>query len=279
MRGTRDMSFTLRPAIPDDHAALARLFPELGVSDPLPTPEQFASRMVPRTVILGDGNHGGEPVGYAFWQIYGLTAHVVQVVVDPRVRGRGAGRVLMDEVRRRVVVEGSTRWYLNVKQDNAVALRLYERCGLAIEQEGWAVSVRWAELAPASEGPHDAVLFTPTGADDPAIAALGVDMERVALLRARSGVVLFTLRERGEVVAFGAFDPAFPGVYPIRVARAELAGALFDGFRAHAKGDDVNVFVEGDRALFERLHAAGARVKHSLYRMGGTLSGVGTLVS
>jgi len=177
------MSFTVRPAIRDDHAALARLFPELGVSDPLPTPDQFAARMVPRTVVLGDGNDGGEPVGYAFWQIYGLTAHVVQIVVDPRVRGRGAGRVLMEEVRRRVVVEGRTRWYLNVKQDNAVALRLYERCGLAIEQEGWAVSVRWAELAAAPAGPRDAVPFTPSAADDPAIAALGVDVEREALLR------------------------------------------------------------------------------------------------
>ena len=34
----------------------------------------------------------------------------------------------------------------------------------------------------------------------------------------------------------------------------------------------------GDGVVVE-VHAAGARVKHSLYRMGGTLSGVGTLVS
>jgi GNAT superfamily N-acetyltransferase len=267
------MSFLVRPATRDDHAAFARLAPELRVSDPLPTPEQFAARMMPRTVVLSDGNDGGEVVGYASWQTYGPTAHVVQVVVDPRIRGRGAGRVLMDEVRRRVVGEGSTRWYLNVKQDNAVARRLYERCGLAIEQEGWAVSTRWAELAAAWEGRRDDVLFTPTAADDGAIAALGVDPERVALLRGRSGLVLLALRDRDQVVAFGAFDPAFPGVYPIRVARAELAGALFDGFRAHAKGDDLSVSVEGDRALFERLRAAGARVNHSFYRMGGSLRG------
>jgi GNAT superfamily N-acetyltransferase len=258
----------VRPATSDDHAVFARLFPELGVSDPLPTPEQFAARMVPRMVVLEDA---GGAVGYAFWQVYGRTAHVVQVVVDPRARGRGAGRALMQEVRRRVAGEGCTRWYLNVKQDNGAAMRLYERCGLAIEQQGWAVRIRWAQLA-ALTGPRDAVLFTPAPADDPDVAALlGIDVERVVLLRAREGVVLRALREGEGLVAFGAFDPAFPGVYPVRVARPELAGALFDGFRAQARTDDVNVFVEGDRGLFEALSRAGAQLSHALYRMGAAL--------
>jgi GNAT superfamily N-acetyltransferase len=271
------MSFFARPAVSDDHAAFARLFPELGVSDPLPTPEQFAARMVPHTVMLTEGSERGDPVGYGFWLLYGRTAHVVQIVVDPRVRGRGAGRALMEEVRRRVRAAGGRRWYLNVKQDNVAAMRLYEGCGLAIEQEGWAVKTRWTELATLT-GPRDvATPFTPSKADDAALAALGVDEARVELLRARPGVVLLALAEGGRladggrVVAFAAFDPAFPGVYPVRVARVELAAALFDGLRAHARVDELNVFVEGDRGLYETLRGAGARLEHALYRMGATL--------
>ena len=262
------MAFAVRPATPGDRSVFARLFPELGVSDPLPTPEQFAARMVPRMVVLADG---GNDVGYAFWQVYGRTAHVVQLVVDSRVRRRGAGGELMKEVRRRVAGEGATRWYLNVKQDNTAAMRLYERCGLAVEQAGWAVRIAWSQFATLA-GPREAAPFVPSTRDDAAVAALlGIDVERVVLLRAREGVVLLALREGDALVAFGAFDPAFPGVYPVRIARPELAGALFDGFRTRAATDDVNVFVEGDRALFEALTRAGAQLNHALYRMGATL--------
>jgi hypothetical protein len=67
-----------RAAAAADHATFARLFPELGVDDPLPTPDQFTARMVPRTLILEDG---GDAVGYGFWQVYGRTAREDRVLV------------------------------------------------------------------------------------------------------------------------------------------------------------------------------------------------------
>lgn len=268
-----------RAAAAPDYATFVRLFPELGVDDPVPSPAQFEARMLPRMVVLEDG---GEALGYGFWQAYGRTAHVVQIVVDPRARGRGAGRAIMEAVRERAVAEGCTRWYLNVKQDNAPAKRLYEQCGLAVEQEGWATATAWSQLASlpdedsAHASPaHRATPYAPSPDEDPALAArFGLDPERLAPLRARGGVVVLALREpaeHGEPVAFAAFDPAFPGVYPVRVTRVGLARPLFDALRPHAREDRVLVFVEGDRALYEAVAAAGAELRHALYRMGAAI--------
>lgn len=263
------MSFSVRVAVPADYPTFARLFPELGVADPLATSEQFASRMLPRVVVLEEER---DALGYSFWNIYGKTAHVVHVVVDPRARGRGAGRALMDDVRRRVSGEGCTRWYLNVKQDNVAALCLYQRCGMSIETEGWAVQTTWAALATLPGTTDGVTQHVPSPGDDAALAVrFDLDRERIAVLRARPGVVLLVLREGDVPAAFAAFDPAFPGVYPVRVARANLARPLFDAFRPHARVEHVNVFVEGDRELFARMQNAGAELQHAIYRMGAGL--------
>jgi hypothetical protein len=79
------------------------------------------------------------------------------------------------------------------------------------------------------------------------------------------------LREAGGPVAFAGFDPALPGVYPIQLARVELARPLFDGLSAHATDDRVRVFVDGDHALRDLLKGCGAVVDHALYRMGAAL--------
>jgi GNAT superfamily N-acetyltransferase len=260
------MSLSVRDATAGDYPVFARLFPALGTDDPVLTPAQFAARMLPTVLIVEEG---ATPVGYTFWQLHGERAHVVHVVVDESARSRGAGRRLMEEVRRRVVAAGCTRWVLNVKQENAAAIGLYEKCGLVIEQEGWGMRTEWSQLA-SLPGPRGAVdPYTPGPDEDPAIAArFGETPERLRILRSREGVVLLGLREAGVPVAFAAFDPALPGVYPVRLARVDLARPLFEGLRAHATGPAVKVFVEGDHALFEELRARGAQVHHAMYRMG-----------
>jgi GNAT superfamily N-acetyltransferase len=265
------MSFAIRDATFADHASFARLFPELRVPDPLPTEEQFAARMLPRVLILEEH---GDAMGYTHWRRYGSTVHVVHVVVDPRARGKGAGRALLDAVRARASADGCTRWFLNVKQDNAPAVRLYERAGMTIEQEGWAVDVRWAELSKLPGETEGAAPVVPPPDDAAELAAhLGVDIDRVTILLANPGAsVHLALREGGVPVAFGAFDPAFPGVYPLRVARVSLARRLFDAFRPHARHDQVHVFVEADRGLYDALRDVGADLRHAVFRMGGWLN-------
>ena len=266
------MIFRTRIATPADYPAFARSFTQLRVPDPVPTAATFAERFLPHVVMLVD--EGEAPVGYASWRFYGRTAHVVHVVVDPYVQQRGGGRALMSEVRERVAAEACTRWYLNVKQDNAPAIRLYERSGMAIEQEGWAVDVEWirtTELASDWDAGGDAP-FEPRAEDDARLAAcLDVDVERIAHLRARPEVVLRAFREGGALVAFGAFDPTYPSIYPFRVTRAGLARALLDAFRPHARHPHVHVVVEGNRAVVDALRGVGGELGHSTFRMAAVL--------
>src|SRR5579872_7354313 len=118
------MPLFVRDATPADYEVFASLFPELRVPDPVLTQAQFEERMLPNTVVAMDGEPA-KGVGYANWRFYGTTVHVVHVVVDPRAWRRGIGRLMMEEVRRRAVAKGATRWYLFVKADNVPAIRLY----------------------------------------------------------------------------------------------------------------------------------------------------------
>jgi L-amino acid N-acyltransferase YncA len=252
-----------------DYPVYAGLFPELAVPDPVLTAADFGARMVPSMVVL-DGEERG--IGYAYWQAYGATTHVVHVVVDSRARGRGAGAALLAEVRRRAVAARSTRWYLNLKQDNAAAVRLYERTGFAVEQEGWALRTRWQDLAALAGGADGVSAETSDPADDTGVGArFDLAAERIAQLRARPGEVLVSLRRGGAVVAFAGFAPGFSGVFPVRVSSPDLARPLFDALRPHATRDDLHVFVEGDRVLHDALRACGATLEHATYRMSADL--------
>jgi len=263
----------VRAAASADYGSFVRLFPDLRVPDPKLTLAQFEARMLPSTLVLdGPGGPGEPAAGYAYWQAYGATAHVVHVVVAPAARGAGAGRALMAAVRERAVAAGCTRWYLNVKQDNAPAIRLYERCGMAVELESWAMTTAWSALARVAGDAGGAAASPVAPEDDPAVAAsLDLDAGRMAVLRSRAGVVMRGLREGGAWVAFASFDPGFPGIHPIRVARAGLAAPLFETLRPHATQDVVHVTVEGDRALRDALLAVGATVTFPFYRMAAAL--------
>jgi GNAT superfamily N-acetyltransferase len=260
----------VRLGSPADYGLIAHLFPELGVADPLPTSEHFAGHMLPRVVIADDD---GTSVGYASWRCYGATAHVVNVVVAPEARGRGVAGALLEDVRGRVRAAGCTRWRLNVKQDNAVAIRVYERAAMAIEQEGWAVDVTWDELdaLPGADGEvSEPAILSPS--DDGAVASeFGVDAARLAQLREKPGEVIYARRAHGRPVAFAAFDPAYPGIHPIHVTRTDLARGLFAALRRHARHEHVHVAVEGNAALHEALRAVGGRLRHAFFRMGAPL--------
>ncbi len=261
----------VRAAEVSDYPVIARLFPELKVADPIPGVELFTSQMLPRVVIAAEDDI---PAGYAFWRCYGRTAHVGHVVVAPAARGRGLAGLLMEAVRERVRAEGCSRWYLNVKQDNAPALRAYERSGMVIEEDGWALDARWGELEALPRGGHsgrfESRVISP--ADDASIAErFELDVERIELLRQRPGVVLVASYDGASPVAFGAFDPSLPGVYPTCVAHADLAPLLLDSFRPHARHEHVHITVEGDRALYEALRATGADLRHAFHRMGGAV--------
>jgi N-acetylglutamate synthase-like GNAT family acetyltransferase len=261
------VSLSARDATHADYAVFARLFPALKVPDPLPTATQFEQQMLPNVVIAEDG----EPVGYVHWRFYGETAHVAHVVVDARARGRGVGRALMEEVRRRAVAHGCSRWYLNVKSDNAPAIQLYERAGLSLEQRGWLMVADWSALR-ALPGSTGTLRFEPS-ADEASQFARdhGIDPERLALVRARPGVTFAALRDEAGTCALAAFDPTFPSIYPVAVTHPGHARPLFEAFLPHARHLHVNVVVEGNAALADALRSGGAKLHFEILRMGASL--------
>jgi GNAT superfamily N-acetyltransferase len=265
------MAFSVRAATAADHPIFARLYPELAVPAPLPTVESFTTHMLPRVCFLED--ESGEAMGYSFWDPYGKTAHVLHLVVDRRARGRRLGAALLEDVRRRALAEGCTRWYLNVKQDNRSAIRLYERCGFAIEADGWALKTTWTALGSLpGAGPEGLSAHAPLPDED---AALGAHFdfvpERLARFRARSDRRFLVLRRGDRTVAFAGFDPGYPGLYPFCADEPDLARPILDALRPHARVDEVPISVEGDRRLFERLRDHGATLEFATYRMGAAL--------
>ncbi len=262
------MPLTARTATVADYEVYARLFPELAVPDPVLPRERFAAEMLPRTVVVEEGNRA---LGYGHYRIYADLAHVVHVVADPRARGRGVGRALMQALGARAAGEGCTGLYLNVKKDNGPAIRLYDRCGLAVEYESWPVRAEWSTLL-ALEGPAARAYVAPAEEDRLVEERFGFPAARIALSRTRPQAVVMAVADGADGPdGVAAFEPLVPGVYPIACRRPELARALFAALQPHATGSFVYVTVERDRALADHLRLAGAELLFEIVRMSGRI--------
>jgi ribosomal-protein-alanine N-acetyltransferase len=69
---------------------------------------------------------GEQVVGYAGLAVFGDEAHVLTIGVTGTVQGAGIGTLLLRDL---LAAAGSRRVLLDVRIDNAVARRLYERHG------------------------------------------------------------------------------------------------------------------------------------------------------
>lgn len=78
----------------------------------------------------------GELVGYTVGELDVRrdmwAGHVMNVAVDPRHRDRGIGTMLMDELEARFRGLGAKAAYLEVRESNVDAQRLYSRRGYAL---------------------------------------------------------------------------------------------------------------------------------------------------
>lgn len=268
------MEIETRPATETDYPAFVKLFGELGIPDPVPDAGYYVAKLMPEMIVASAGEN---VVGYATWRTYGTTTHIPNVAVDPAWRGRRVGQLLLERIRVLAKAAGCTRWYLNVKTDNAPAIRLYERCGFVTDKESWALSVPWrAALAlPFDPGLADAIVRPEDDAD--IATRFGLPPERLPVLRARStSTVLVAVHapDGGGPVAFAAFDTSFPGAYPFKTLRPDLAGNLMRACHAYAeldKHDFVRLTVEGDRPLYEALTAGGASLLFALLQLASPL--------
>ncbi|MFL6151512.1 MAG: ribosomal protein S18-alanine N-acetyltransferase [Ornithinibacter sp.] len=81
-------------------------------------------------VVLTDGDG---MLGYAGLDHGGDVADVMTIAVAPGAQGRGVGGRLLDELERRARARGAASVMLEVRADNAAALRLYERAGFMLQ--------------------------------------------------------------------------------------------------------------------------------------------------
>jgi hypothetical protein len=98
---------------------------------------------------------------------------------------------------------------------------------------------------------------------------------QLAASRKMDGRVLVGLFDDETVLGATVFDPMFPGAYPFRVSRPDLALVLLDALRPYARKADtvVNIVVEGQPDVADALVAAGATVRLDCVHMSsGTIA-------
>lgn len=69
--------------------------------------------------------------GFALIRIAADEAELLTIAVDPRWRGRGVGRALMEAVFADLMLSPARRMFLEVDEHNQAAIRLYEKLGFA----------------------------------------------------------------------------------------------------------------------------------------------------
>jgi ribosomal protein S18 acetylase RimI-like enzyme len=271
------MTFQARDARESDYPSFARLFLELKVPDPTPTQEAYAARVRPHAFFLWE--EAGAPVGYAFWQPIGKVARVLHVVVDSAAKGRGVGAALMREVATRARSRGCARWTLNVKPDNAAAIRLYERCGMRETGRWRSMEIAWRNVArlPLTEmrvdGDGEAFLVAPE--DDAKVeSAAGLLAGQIGSLRAGGDRVLLALKSEvsGTIAGFAAFDPSFPGAMPFVAPRPWIARRLLEAMRPHARPGDTAVRISASNDdVWRAVEQAGGKTMLEIMSMEGAI--------
>ncbi len=251
-----------------DYEAFSTLYKDLGLDMPPPTRERWATEIVRSTLVAANGERVD---GYVHVHALGSVGYVRQLVVREQVRGQGAGAQLMLHAAAALKVVGIREWHLNVKEDNAPAIRLYEKLGLRVEHRSTALRFPWARLA---ELPREDAMALPVAAEEDDVLERGLGMlsGQIAMARRRPGTVLRQLRAADYApVGFAAFDPAFPGARTFRVARPALAGTLLATLRHHTRTGDLALVIDDHPALVDLLVTQGAIVKLQLVHYAGQL--------
>jgi GNAT superfamily N-acetyltransferase len=258
----------IRPARVDDYDTYARLQPQLGVDDPVPSRERFGE-LVARTIVAVDGD---AVVGYALFEVLATTGYIRNVVADEPTRRRGVGSALMTTMHEHFVACGATAWCLNVKADNVAAIALYERCGLRFAYRTTVMRLPREVALPAP--PSDVELVPlPPDADATVEPAFQLLAGQLASARTKTGRQVVQLRRGGAIVGVGVFMPAVPGSFPFRLADPTLAAAALTHLRAitPAGAPWLQVSAEDDDALRDAVLALGAYVNFEIQHMRGAL--------
>jgi GNAT superfamily N-acetyltransferase len=258
----------------EHYAEFVRLFPELGVHDPIPSLEVWWKEMAPGSLFL---ELDGRAVGYGFAQALSRTGYVRHVIVDPDYRGRGLGRstmlALADWLRKR----GCERWELNVRSDNGPALSLYRSLGMEHAFLTWAIQLprERVEALPRSATPIRIAPIAPER-DEAIEKRFELAPGLLASLRQRAGQRLLLAGSDDEPVGAARFDPNYPGCFPFCARGAQVARAMLEAMVPEISADKpwIQVTVERDEPLVRALRAAGGALRLEIAHLEGPLPAV-----
>jgi ribosomal-protein-alanine N-acetyltransferase len=97
------------------------------------TKKQIAQLLMDYNSISLLARHNGKAVGFIIGRISaekkGLAGHILTLDVLPAHRGRGIGRRLLQELESIFAQKDISESYLEAREDNVAALRLYKRMG------------------------------------------------------------------------------------------------------------------------------------------------------
>ena len=254
----------IRPACPDDYDTFVRLFAELATGDPVPERERFVEEIAPSMILAEDD----APLGYAHFQFHEGDCHVRHLVTAPGARRRGVGRALLRAVRE--LANECATWRLNVKRDNAAALALYEGEGFSIAYASSAFRLDAPALA-RIESRGDLRARALDAAEDAGVeSALGLRAGLLALGRARKREPI-VLEEHGALVGASVLDARFPGAFPFRVTRPDLAAPFARLLAERAGRDHLFLTAEDQPGVAAALAAAGASLRFEMFHMTAAL--------
>jgi GNAT superfamily N-acetyltransferase len=142
------MSFTIRPATPDDGATILGFITELAIYEKAGH-EVEATEETIRVSIFGEGSvteaaileHDGCPAGFAVW-FYSYSTwqaknglYLEDLYVSPDYRGSGAGKMLLKHLAGIAVEKGCGRFEWSVLDWNEPAIRVYDAVGAEPQNE------------------------------------------------------------------------------------------------------------------------------------------------
>ena len=123
-------AFRIRRASPMDLPALLALEGSAFTTDHL-SPRQYRQHLVsPNALVLVAADESGVlGTALVFFRRESDLARLYSIAVAHDARGRGVGEALLAAVEQAALRRGARRMRLEVRQDNAAAMRLYERGG------------------------------------------------------------------------------------------------------------------------------------------------------
>jgi GNAT superfamily N-acetyltransferase len=270
------MEIRARAAQLSDYSHFTRFFAELGVPEPPPARDQWEREHLPRSLFF---HEGAALVAYAMLEKLGTLGYVRHVVVAPPARNRGIAKQVMRMLQQKLRAAGCRDVCLNVKRDNAAAIRAYEAVGMRAAYPSVSLRFAWSDLErvrddgpPTAEGIVVAVLAEH---DRTIERSFGLQPGLLAARRQRGQVRLLGLcglSRSDPFLAFAAFDYERSGAFPFCAQQAAAARALLSALRDRAgDAESALLVIENNAALDHALRAAGAEVVLELWHYRSTL--------